>query len=316
MARFVVLGSGGIGRATARHLVDQGGEVVVASRSGVPEPPAGARGAQVDATDPDALATLLTGADAVVNALNPARYWTWEIDWPPMAGAILAAAERSGAGLVTISNLYGYGPTEPADRPFDESTPLAATGRKGRVRAAMWRDALAAQEAGRVRATELRASDYVGPGARGGVAYLNTFVLDRARRGRTVVLPRGVPDAPHTWTYLDDIGRLAAVLATDPRGWGRAWHVPSAPARSVLEVVDDVARLTGARPVRVTRMPAAAMWAARVHPLIRELDETRYQFERPFVMDSSAATTTFGLAATPWDDTLTTTLRALAAADS
>ena len=49
--------------------------------------------------------------------------------------------------------------------PITEATPLAATGRKGRVRARVWQDALAAHQAGRVRVAEVRAADFVGPGA-------------------------------------------------------------------------------------------------------------------------------------------------------
>jgi hypothetical protein len=41
-----------------------------------------------------------------------------------------------------------------------------------------------------------------------------------------------------------------------------------------------------------------------VSPLMRELRETEYQFTEDFVMDSTAATRTFGLDATPWDRVL------------
>lgn len=45
--------------------------------------------------------------------------------------------------------------------------------------------------------------------------------------------------------------------------------------------------------------------------MLRELRTTRYQFDRPFVMDSSAATRTFGLRAEPFDDALRETARLL-----
>jgi hypothetical protein len=50
------------------------------------------------------------------------------------------------------------------------------------------------------------------------------------------------------------------------------------------------------------------MALARVSPTIRELDETRHQFEHPFVLDSSAATRTFGVEPTTWLDALTETV--------
>lgn len=42
-------------------------------------------------------------------------------------------------------------------------SPLTPPSRKGAIRAAMWEDPLAAHAAGRVRALEVRASDYLGP---------------------------------------------------------------------------------------------------------------------------------------------------------
>ncbi len=37
--------------------------------------------------------------------------------------------------------------------------------------------------------------------------------------------------------------------------------------------------------------------------MVRELEETRHQFVRPFVLDSSAFTTAFGVAGTPLETT-------------
>jgi nucleoside-diphosphate-sugar epimerase len=176
----------------------------------------------------------------------------------------------------------------------------------------MWRDALEAHEAGRIRATEVRPSDYFGADARSGTSVLNSFVIGPAQKGRTVRLITGGPDVPHSWSYLPDIAELAATLATDDRSWGRAWHVPTTPARTVREVAADVAELTGRPAPAVKRIPAPIRFAARVMPVVRELDETRYQFERSFVLDSSAAEATFGLSPTPWRTALERTIEGLA----
>ena len=49
-------------------------------------------------------------------------------------------------------------------------------------------------------------------------------------------------------------------------------------------------------------MPSCASPAGSPPP--RELSEVTYQFDRPFVLDSSAATRTFGLEPTPVDEAL------------
>ncbi|MCG2803007.1 MAG: NAD-dependent epimerase/dehydratase family protein [Cellulomonas sp.] len=305
MGTHVVVGAGGIGRATARHLVARGHEVLLASRSGTDPRIEGVRSATVDAVDPQALAALLRGADTLVNAVNPTRYDRWERDWPPVAASMLTAAERTGAGLVTVSNLYGYGPV---DGPMTEDTPMRPNGTKGRVRAQMWADALAAHRAGRVRVTELRASDYFGPGSSPRTSVLNSMVIARAALGRSVWLISGGPDVPHSWTYLDDIGALAAALATDDRSWGRAWHVPTADPRTCREVAAEVARLVGRSAPAVRELPAPVRALARVSATVRELDETRYQFDRPFVLDSDLTRRTFALQPSPWGQALTKTV--------
>ncbi|PID53502.1 MAG: NAD-dependent epimerase [Micrococcales bacterium] len=296
----VVVGAGGIGCSTARHLRDLGHEVVVVSRSGTPKP--GLPVEKADARDASALAALARGASSIVNAVSPKKYTRWEHDWPPVAGALLSAAEATGAGLVTVSNLYCYGRV---DAPMTPETPVRPNGVKGQVRATMWADALQAHQAGRLRATELRASDYFGDGAGKGVSYLNSYVIAPAAAGRTVRLPLGLPDVPHTWTYLDDIGRFAALLATDSRSWGQAWHVPSPPARTIRDVARDVAAVAGRSAPQVQPWPCPAIRAARLFvPIMAELEETRHQFERPFILDDYLSRDTFGVTATDWDEAL------------
>lgn len=316
MSHHLVLGAGGIGRHTAAQLVARGHTVTLASRSGTVTDrsraqldPGAVTVVAADATDPGRLIELAQGAASIVNAINPPRYTTWETDWPPVARAILTAAEATGAGLVTVSNLYAYGQVT---GPMTEEQPLVPNGHKGELRARMWRDALALHEAGRIRATELRASDYFGPGAGAGTSLLGDYVIARAAAGRSSLMPVGRPDVPHTWTYLPDIGALAATLATDDRSWGQAWHVPSAAPRTLSEVAADVAGLTGkpARPVRVIPRPVVTALGT-VWPLLRELRETRHQFEEPFVLDATRTEQTFGLRATPWEDALKATVAVL-----
>ena len=318
MATHLVLGAGGIGRQTALELARLGHRVTLASRSGrvVDRPwetthPGAVEVVAVDASDTDRVTQLATGAASIVNAINPPSYTTWERDWPPVAAALRAAAQRTGAGLVVIGNLYGYGRV---GAPMREDQPLAPNGHKGRLRAEMWTELLADHEAGRLRATELRSSDYFGPGSTAMTSYLNDVVARALLAGRTPFMPVGRTDAPHSWTYIPDVGRLAAVLATDDRSWGRVWHTPSGPAHTIQDAADDLARLAGVPPRRVRTLPRPLASAAGVVvPFMRELGETRHQFERPFVLDATLTSRTFGIDATPWAQALTTTIEALRA---
>ncbi len=171
----------------------------------------------------------------------------------------------------------------------------------------MWRDMLAAHEAGRVRTTEARASDFVGPGVVAG-GHLAGRVVPRVLAGKGVRMI-GATDQPHSWTAIRDIAATLAVLGSDERAWGRPWQVPTAPPVTQEQAVHALCRAAGVAPVAVRTMPHLAIrTAGLVVPFMRELEETRYQFTRPYVLDASAATATFGLEATPleqtWSDTV------------
>jgi nucleoside-diphosphate-sugar epimerase len=301
MALHVIVGKGPVGSTTAEELVTRGHRVRVLSRSGGRSTDT-VEHQQVDATDADALAVAAHGAAALYNAVNPA-YHRWATDWPPVGNALLTAAERTGAALVTMSNLYGYG--RPSG-PMTPDTPLAATDTKGRVRARMWADARAAHEAGRVRVTEARAADFVGPQVPPTQSHLGRQLV-AVRRGRRAWVI-GDPDVARSWAYLPDVARTLATLGTDERALGRAWHVPSAPPRSQRQAIGDLAAAMRVPAVPVTSIPWPVLRAIGVGvPLMREVVAVRHQFDQEFVIDATATTDVLGLRATPWDEVLAAT---------
>ena len=305
MALHVIVGKGPVGTTTAEELVARGHTVRVLSRSGGSSTDAVEHRA-VDAADVEALARAAAGADVLYNAVNPA-YHRWATDWPPVAAALLTAAERTGAVLVTMGNLYGYG--RPS-APMTPGTPLAATDVKGRVRNRMWADALAAHEAGRVRVTEARASDFVGPQVPAGQSHL-TRQLPALRAGRRAWVV-GDPDVARSWAYLPDVAATLATLGTDERALGRAWHVPTTAPRSQREALTDLAAASASPAARVSGIPWPALRAVGVAvPMMREVVAVRHQWDQEYVSDAHATTAAFGLTATPWDEVVRATATAV-----
>jgi nucleoside-diphosphate-sugar epimerase len=298
----VVIGFGPAGAATARLLAEQGHSVRVVTRSGRAAEP-GIEHVALDATDSTRLIEAAQGAASIFNCAAP-PYHRWASDWPPLAASVNAAAEATGAVLVSLGNLYGYGPV---DGPLTEELPLAAPGTKGKVRAAVWEQALDLHQQGRIKAVEVRASDFFGPGVTDG-GHLAARVMPKLLRGKPVSA-LGDPDAPHSWTYLPDVAAALVEVATQQRAWGRAWHVPTAPALSTRAMVDLLAAQAGTAPVAVRPVPSAVLGLlGLVSPLIRELKEIRYQFDRPFTVDSSAYQAQFALRPTPLDTQIEATV--------
>ncbi|GAA1995128.1 NAD-dependent epimerase/dehydratase family protein [Isoptericola halotolerans] len=305
MDRHLVVGAGPVGRHVAALLAERGTSVAVATRSGRTTGLDGVEHLALDAADPDALSRAAEHAAVVYNCANPTDYTRWSTVWPPLAASFLEAVERTGAVYALTGNLYPYGHV---DGPMTEDLPDAATDHKGRLRAGMWADARAAHEAGRLRAVEVRGSDYMGPGV-GANGHVSRVVPTALRGKRAWMLGR--TDLPHTFTDVRDVARTLVAAAEDPGAHGRTWHVPSNPPVTQAQALTDVLTTAGrpAVPVSSLRGPAWAAVAA-FSPLLRELHQLAYQWEAPYVLDSSAAQERFGIAPTPWDEVCRATARA------
>jgi nucleoside-diphosphate-sugar epimerase len=300
----LVVGAGAAGTRVASRLADLGHRVQICSRSGTGPDDERIERITVDASDLEQLVASVARPDVIFNCASPA-YHRWPADWPPIATALAGLAEHHDAGLVTLSNLYAYGNLSAYGATLGsitEQSPLTATGSKGGVRRWMWEDALARHRAGRLRATEARASDFYGFPLSSSSHFGR--VAARLVAGKTARFV-GDLDTPHSWTYLDDVAAAMCVLGYDDRAWGRPWHVPTdAPLSARRRRSRDAppGRRGAPGPQSGRAVLADGARAAR----------DRYQFAAPFVVDSTAFTSTFGLAATPIDEGSLATAASLA----
>lgn len=294
MSQHVIVGAGPVGSATAALLAQRGEAVTLVSRSGRGPALAGVTRVAADATDAERLTELTSGAAALYNCANP-NYTRWLTDWPPIANALLTAAERTGAVLAVAAPLYGYGPVS---APMTAHTPLAATHPKLRMRADMYREAVRRQEAGRIRTTEVRASDYIE--ANGVLSFLGAPLL----AGRRAYSPAPL-HVPHTWTSIADVAHTLVTAAGDERAYGRAWMVPSVEPMTGAQLARRFTEVNGAPEPKLTKIPYPVLWTTGLfQPFIKELRTTYYQFAHPFVVDASETEQVFGLRARPLEDSL------------
>lgn len=298
---YVVTGAGPVGWTVAEQLAAGGHRVRVLTRSGSgPEHPLIDRKA-VDVSDPTALRGLFDGAGAIFHCIHGSKYSAavWERELPGAEQSVLSAAGAAGAVVVFPESLYSY--NEPG-QPMREAGPREAQGGKRGIRSAL----LKARAASATDTASVVASDFFGPRVRG--AHAGERMLRPVLAGKSLMVV-GSADLPHSFTYVPDLAAAMIRAAQDPALWNRVWHAPTGPALSQRQMAEAFAAAAGARKPRVAAIPGWALRAMGVFsPGTRELAETLYQFEQPFVMDSGATAAAMGLQPTPLEEAAAATV--------
>jgi nucleoside-diphosphate-sugar epimerase len=301
----VVLGTGAIGRAVMEELVRRGESVRMVNRSGkMDEVHAGVEVVASDLYDQAKVREVTRGAKVVYQASQP-EYSHWPEKFPSLQKSIIHGLSGSGTKLVLVENLYMYGMTN--GTPMTEDMPHNAHTRKGKTRSEMSNAALTAHRDGKLKVTIGRGSDFFGP-----------WGLPTAAMGERTFYPLlhgkaaglvGNIDLPHTHTYVSDFGRALVVLGERAEADGQAWHVPNdSPRISQREMVNMIAAEMGISP-KLGAMGKTMMWFGGLFiPEAKETVEMMYEFDQPFIVDSSKFEKTFGMKATPMREAIKETV--------
>ena len=288
----VVLGTGAVGKSVARELVKLGKNVRMVNRSGkAADMPASVEVVKGDVYNAVNVAELTKGATTVYQCAQP-TYTEWAEKFPPLQAAVLEGVATSGAKLVVMENLYMYG--DPNGRPITETLPYDAHTKKGKIRAAMSEALMNAHRSGKVRVAIGRASDFIGPEYFIGADQL----IYPAIEGKTANA-LGDLDALHSFTFVPDIGKALAILGTRDEALGQVWHIPSPAPLTQRQLATLIYKEAG-QPLKVRaggRLILSVMGLFNAN--VREIIEMLYEFEKPFIMDSSKFEKAFGLKATP-----------------
>lgn len=291
----VVLGTGAIGRAVAEELIERGKTVRMVNRSGkLVEAPAGVEIVAADLYDSDKVREMTRGARVAYQTAQP-NYNQWPEKFPPLQKSIIDGLTGSETKLVIAENVYMYGATNGI--PMTEDMPHHAHTRKGRTRSEMSKAALAAHQEGKVKIAAGRGSDYFGPW--GLPSTMGERVFYPLLKGKAAQAT-GRLDLPHTHTYIKDFGKALVILGQRDEADGQAWHVPNdMPEITQAELIRMIAEEAGMEP----KMSGMGKFMMRIGglfvPEAKESVEMMYEFEQPFIVDSSKFEKTFGMKATP-----------------
>lgn len=295
-ANHVVLGTGAIGRAVMNELVKRGESVRMVNRSGnMDEVPAGVEVTSANLYDQTNVKEVTRGAKVVYQCSQP-EYTEWVEKFPPLQKSIIDGLTGSNAKLVMVENLYMYGDVN--GTPITEDMPHNAHTRKGKVRSEISNAAFEAHRAGKLSVASARGSDFFGPWGLP-TAAMGERTFYPLLHGKAAGLVGNVA-VPHTHTFIPDFGKALVVLGERDEADGKPWHVPNdSPRISQHEMLTMIAQEMGVEP-KFSAMGRTMMWIGGLFiPAAKEMVEMMYEFEKPFVVDSSKFEKAFGMKATP-----------------
>lgn len=307
---ITILGAGGaisnelVTRLAARK---QAFRLVGRSAHPVPGAPGAAEILTADVTDRNETVRAVAGSQ-LVYLLVGLKYdhKVWAEMWPRVIANVIEACKRAGAKLIFFDDVYMYGRVEGA---MTEEAPFNPCSKKGEVRARVARTLIDAFQSGAITAMIARCADFYGPGARMGVG--NVMVFDMlARRKKAMWFANR--DLPHSLTYTPDAAESLAKLAETESAWNQTWHVPTAPnPPTAKEFVAMAAKEFRAEPKCRVVWPSTMRLVGLINPVVGEMREMVYQYDSPYIFDSSKYAKAFGFSGTPYAEGIHATAEAV-----
>ena len=155
---------------------------------------------------------------------------------------------------------------------------------KGRMRKEQEDLLMAADAAGRIKATVLRLPDFYGPGV--DKSFLHQAFVAAVRGGTASMI--GPIDKEHEFVFVPDVGPVLAKLINTEGAYGHVWHLAGAGVTSQRALIAEIEKQTG----RKLKVRVAGKTMLRLiglfNPLMREMVEMHYLLTEPVIMDDSA----------------------------
>ena len=291
-----ILGAGG---AVSQHLVPvlqaNNEKVRLVSRS--PKAVPGIESLSADLTNFEQTLQAVKGS-SVVYLLAGLQYdiRVWRKSWPLIMTNVINACNATNSKLIFFDNVYMYGKV---DGKMTEQTPFNPVSKKGEVRAAIARQLLDEMKAGNIKAQIARSADFYGPGAdKSGVPNLLVFAnLKKGKKAQWLMNAK----VPHSFTYVPDAGKALYMLAKKEEAYGQTWHLPTAGNPPTAEELITMAAEALQTRAAYSIISKPLMWIGGLfNRPIEELIEMSYQYQFPYLFDSTKFEQAFAFTPTPY----------------
>jgi nucleoside-diphosphate-sugar epimerase len=222
----------------------------------------------------------------------------WEEKWPTLMRATINACIKHNARLVFFDNVYSYDIN--AIPHMTEESEYNPPSRKGAVRKQISQMLMDEVKAGKLMALIARSADFYGPG--NDKSFANEMVYKNFLKGRRANWFIDA-DKKHSFTYTPDAAKATALLGNTDDAYNTIWHLPTdkntLTGREFIELFSKEMKVSN----KLVVMP---MWMVKLAgifvPVLKEMREMMYQYDRDYFFDSSKFDKRFNFKTTTYQE--------------
>ena len=133
---------------------------------------------------------------------------------------------------------------------------------------------------------------------------LTETVLDPLSQGKRANW-LGKINCKHSFTFVPDAAKATALLGNSPDAYGVVWHLPTtADPPTGREWIEIAASKMGVKSKYQVAGKTMVALLGLFMPIMREMNEMLYQYDRDYVFDSSKFENRFDINPTPYEEGL------------
>ena len=252
-----------------------------------------------DLSNPAFVDQAVEGSDIVYLVLGfDYNLKVWEEKWPTLMRATINACIKHNARLVFFDNVYSYDIN--AIPHMTEESEYNPPSRKGAVRKQISQMLMDEVKAGKLMALIARSADFYGPG--NDKSFANEMVYKNFLKGRRANWFIDA-DKKHSFTYTPDAAKATALLGNTDDAYNTIWHLPTdkntITGREFIELFSKEMKVSN----KLVVMP---MWMVKLAgifvPVLKEMREMMYQYDRDYFFDSSKFDKRFNFKTTTYQE--------------
>jgi nucleoside-diphosphate-sugar epimerase len=251
-----------------------------------------------DLTDPYQVSEAVMGSEVTYLAVGlKYEIKIWRELWPKIMSNVIEACKKHQSKLVFFDNVYMYGKV---DGIMTEETPVNPCSKKGEIRAQIAEMLLSEVKSGNLNALIARAADFYGPNVQNSIP--EGLIIQNFKKGKSAQVFCS-DKYVHSYTYTPDAGKATAILGNTEKAFGQVWHLPTMKnPMTGKEFINAFAREFKTKP----KYMVLKKWMIRIFglftPVIGEIYEMLYQYDRDYIFDSSKFEKEFNFQPTSYAD--------------